>query len=350
MRNVLALLAAAALAGASSGCIYAPLDFGLGELGKPQEITLVDGPEERKILVVRIDGEISDEPDGDGDFLLGGREAMTAQVKDVLDLASRDENRKDLKAVLVRINSPGGGVTASDIIHRELAEWKRKTGKPVVAILMDTAASGGYYVAQAADRIVAHPTCITGSIGVIAWIPNVTGLLGKIGVTVDTYKQGAKKDVGNPFRTPTEEDRTEIDHLLRQMYDQFVDVVASGRKSAGLTPKEVRATEARIFTAREALKAKLVDEVGYFDDAVAAAKKLAKIGEKEDVRVITYERKGIGAGRRTIYSRTLAEPIEATILARGGAGDRNLLKIDAGALAPKSRPVFKYIWIPSSAR
>src|SRR5207248_2588258 len=158
---------AAALPPLVSGCIYAPLDLGLGEIGKVQEVTLVESDARAKILMLHIDGEINDEAEGRGFF--GGSEGTTAQVKDVLDLARKDEN---VVAILLRVNSPGGGVTASDIIYRELLDWKKQTKKPIVALMMDTCASGGYYISMAADKIVAHPTCITGSIGVITMLPN----------------------------------------------------------------------------------------------------------------------------------------------------------------------------------
>ncbi|HVY61694.1 MAG TPA: signal peptide peptidase SppA [Planctomycetota bacterium] len=339
----LAALAAAALAALpllGAGCIYAPLDFGLGEIGKVQEVTLVESEARAKVLMLHIDGEINDEASGGG--LFGTTEGTTAQVKDVLDLARKDDS---VVALLLRINTPGGGVTASDIIYREISAWKAETKKPVVALMMDTCASGGYYVSMAADRIVAHPTCITGSIGVITMLPNVAGLADKLGVEVVTIKSGSHKDMGSPFRAPTDEDRKLFQSLIDQMYGRFVDVVAAGRK--GLAKDRIRQlADGRVYTAPEALQNKLIDQIGYFEDALAAAKKLANV---RDARVVSYERKGLGSGRRTIYSSSFAEPVEASLLARGGAeGDRNIVKIDARPLLPgASGPVFKYLWLPT---
>jgi protease-4 len=325
---------------AAGGCIYAPLDLGPADLGKPHEVTLVESGADAKVLLVRIDGDITDE--GEGPSLFGGREGTTAQVKDVLDLARRDDS---ICALLVRVNSPGGGVTASDIIYRELLAWKRQTGKPVVALLMDVAASGGYYVSLAADRIVAHPTCVTGSIGVIAMLPNVSGLFDKIGVKVHTIKSGEKKDVGSPFRPMTEDDQKSMQSLIDHVYGRFVDVVVEGRRGA-LSREGVRKlADGRVFTAAEARAAKLVDEIGYFDDAFALAKRLANV---RDARVVAIERKGLGAGRRTIYSREFVEPVEASVLAPGREGDRNLIKLDARPLGPSLGPVLRYLWLPSA--
>ncbi len=333
-------IAGVALAGiALAGCIYAPLDFGLGELGKVQEVTLVESRADHKVLLLHIDGEISDDSEPAG--LFGVREGTTAQVKDVLDLARKDDS---VSALLVRINSPGGGVTASDIIYREILNWKRDTKKPVVALLMDTAASGGYYVASAADKIVAHPTCVTGSIGVIAFFPNLYGLGNKIGVSVETLKSGENKDLGNPFRPMKDEERHLLQSLIDQMYARFVDVVTEGRHGALARQDVLKLADGRVYTAVEAERAKLVDQIGYFNEAFALAKKLAGV---KDARVVAFERKGFGAGRHTIYSREMGDPIQASILAGGKEGDRNLIKIGAGPLLPSPGPFFKYLWLPS---
>lgn len=332
-------LAASAIALAGAGCIYAPLDLDLEDFGKVQEVTLIDGPVDSKLLLLRIDGEISDHAEPEG--LFGVSESMVARVRDVLDLAKEDER---VKGLIVRIDSPGGGVTASDIIYREILDWKRKTEKPVVALFMDVAASGGYYVAQAADRIIAHPTCLTGSIGVVAMLPNLSGLAGKVGVDVHVIKSGALKDMGNPFRPFEPAEREVFQKLIDDMYAKFVNVVHDGRRRAGLTRDDVlRLADGRVYTAADAKNARLIDDIGYFPEAIAAAKRLAKI---EKARVVTYERKGIGTGRHTIYSRGDLSPIQANVLGRA-AGDTNLLKIDAAAaLGARRRPIFNYLWVP----
>jgi protease-4 len=337
MRRILALLVTGLLGPLAGGCIYAPFDLGLQDLGKVQEVTLVDSKSDWKVLLLRVDGEITDEPDSNG--LFGSREGTVAHVKDVLELAKDDEK---VKAILLRIDSPGGGVTASDVIYHELTKWKEEQQKPVVALFMDTAASGGYYIAQAADRIVAHPTAVTGSIGVIAFLPNVSGLADKIGVKVTAVKSGPLKDMGNPFRPLEADEQRVFQNLINDMYEKFVAVVATGRKKAGLTPDDVRKlADGRVYTAQDAKKTRLVDEIGYFEDALRATKTLAGV---KDAKVVTYERKGIGAGRHTIYSQADAEPVAANIWARGGEG--NVVKIEAPGLEALKRPTFNYLWAP----
>jgi protease-4 len=337
MRPFVTLFALAALAG-SAGCIYAPLDLGLQDLGKVQEITLIDSSSDNKILLLRVDGEITDAPSSEGIF--GSSEGTVAHVKDVLDLAKKDQ---DIRGVLLRIDSPGGGVTASDVIYHEILEFKQKTGKPVVALFMDVAASGGYYIAQAADRIVAHPTAVTGSIGVIAFLPNVSGLGDKIGVRVDVIKSGKYKDMGNPFRPFEDDDKRVFQGLIDDMYEKFVSVVADGRKKAGLTRDDVRKlADGRVYTAPDAKKVRLVDDIGYFPDALAQTKSLASVKE---AKVITYERKGIGAGRHTVYSQGEVDPVQAAIFAPRGPVENNVIKLEAPAIAPR-RAVFNYLWAP----
>lgn len=334
-----ALLVALHLLGAS-GCIYAPLDLGLGEIGKVQEVTLVEAASPAKILMLRIDGEISDS--GESGFF-GTSEGTTAQVKDLLDLSLGDDA---VKALIVRIDSPGGGVTASDIIYREILDWKKATGKPVVALFMDTAASGGYYAAMAADKIVAHPTSICGSIGVIAMLPNVSGLAEKLGVTVHTVKSGANKDLGSPFRPMTAEDLKTFQTLIDQMYERFVDVVAEGRKGKITRDGVKKIADGRVYTSAEAKRLNMIDQIGYTADAIAVAKGLANV---KDASVVTYERKGFGAGRRTIYSRSQGDPVAASVLSRAaGQGDVNAVKVDLGGLLPSSRPRLSYLWMPGA--
>jgi protease-4 len=323
---------------AVAGCVYAPFDLGtLGELGKEQEITLVDAKDDRKIALVKIDGEIVDHETADG--LFSTEEGTVSNVKHTLEVARQDEN---VKAVLLRINSPGGGVTASDVIYHELKKFREETGRPVVALLMDTAASGGYYVAQAADRIVAHPTTVTGSIGVITFLPNVTGLAEKIGVKVEAIKSGTMKDMGNPFRPLEPADRKVFQDLIDQMYGRFVDVVADGRKKAGLSREQVaKLADGRVYTAQDALKAKLVDDIGYFQDALALTKTTAGLS---DAKLVTYIRKGLGVGRHSIYSQSDVEPTAASFLARGH-GDATV-KLELPGLPAKRRETFNYLWCP----
>ena len=169
---------------------------------------------------------------------------------------------------MLRINSPGGGVTASDIMYRDLVHFREETHKPVVACMMDVAASGGYYLAMGCDRIYAHPSTVTGSIGVIMSLYNATGLMKIVGVTSDPIKSGPNKDIGNPGRPMTPEERAILQGMVTGFYDQFVDVVARAARTS-LTPEKVRElADGRVYSGAEAKKLGLIDEVGYLDDAL----------------------------------------------------------------------------------
>jgi protease-4 len=194
----------------------------------------------------------------------------TAAVRELREHADNPA----IKAVVLRVNSPGGVVAPTQEIFAAI-QRARKAGKPVVATLGAVAASGGYYVAAAADRIYANPGTLTGSIGVIMQMANLEGLLKKVGVEYVVVKAGAYKDVGNLARTMSPEERKMLQALLDDVYSQFVDAVAEGR---GLERKEVLAfAEGRIYSGQQALALKMVDEMGGFEDAVEAAGKLANI-------------------------------------------------------------------------
>jgi protease IV len=191
----------------------------------------------------------------------------------VRELREHSEN-PSVKAVVLRVNSPGGVVAPTQEIFSAI-QRVRKGGKPVIASFGAVAASGGYYVATAADRIYANPGTLTGSIGVIMQMANIEGLLKKVGVDYVVVKAGSYKDIGNFSRTMTPEERKILQALLDDVYSQFVDAVAEGR---GLDRKQVLAfADGRIYSGQQALALKMVDDLGGFEDAVEAAGKLANI-------------------------------------------------------------------------
>lgn len=204
----------------------------------------------------------------------------------IQNFANRLKAAKDnpeVKAVILEINSPGGTVNASDLMWKELKEFK-KSGKPLVAFFNGLAASGGYYIAMPADKIVATPTTITGSIGVIAQVPNFTKLLDKLGVEMITVKSGPRKDMLSPYRPLESEDRAIMQELIDDAYNQFVKIVSEGRK---MNKRRVRQlADGRIYHARKALAVGLVDKVGYLDDAFQTAKQLANL---EKASLVRYE-------------------------------------------------------------
>ncbi|MBW2644833.1 MAG: signal peptide peptidase SppA [Deltaproteobacteria bacterium] len=292
---------------------------------QPLEERVVEGKGPSKILLLDISGTISEERKSRG---MGLQEeiSLVDRIKEELKKAESD---KSIEGIIVRINSPGGTVTASDIIYHELREFKKRTGVKIIATLMDTAASGGYYVAVAADRIIAHPTTITGSIGVIALKFNVQELLTKIGIEEESIKSGDKKDLMSPFRPTTPDEREMIQTIIDKLHQRFVDVIVEGRPS--LTHKEMaRLADGRIFTADQALEAKLIDSIGYMDNAINIMKDDLGI---RDASVMVYYRPGSYKG--TIYSTTTA-----------AQPSFNLLSINSKGLSILPDVRFMYLWMP----
>ena len=224
--------------------------------------------------------------------VFGGRvaivevEGIILEVDDLVrDLKSYREN-PSVRAVVVRVNSPGGVVGPTQEVHQALLKL-REAGKPVVASLSSIAASGGYYIAVAADRVYANPGTLTGSIGVIMQFPNVDGLMKKVGVDYVVIKAGQFKDIGNFARPMRPEERQVLQGLLDDVHGQFIDAVDTGRKLK--REDVVRFADGRIFSGVQAKSMSMVDELGGFDDAINAAAKLA--GLKIPPRVLQPRRK-----------------------------------------------------------
>lgn len=180
-----------------------------------------------------------------------------------------------VKAIVLRIDSPGGGVVPSQEIYDAVQRIRNKNNKAVIASMGTVAASGGYYIASATDRIVANPGSLTGSIGVIMETANVEGLLKKIGVEGIVVKSGKFKDVGSPLRKMTDEEQALLQSVMDDVHMQFIDAVAEGRALEVSTVQAL--ADGRIFTGRQAKEAKLVDELGNLDDAIQLAADLAGI-------------------------------------------------------------------------
>ena len=213
-------------------------------------------------------------------------EGVIRDSKDVIEQLEKHRTNPTVKALVLRINSPGGGVAPSQEIYEEIIKTRQESKKPVVASMGSLAASGGYYIASAADVIVANPGSITGSIGVLIQIPNVSGLLQKIGVKSVVVKSGEHKDLASPTREMTDAERQILQRLLDDVHDQFIDAVAKTRK---LDRKKVEAlADGRIFSGREAQSLGLVDQIGNLQDAIARAASLAGIPGKPTV---IHERK-----------------------------------------------------------
>jgi protease IV len=244
--------------------------------GRYQE-QFVEGDEDArdKIAVIYVSGVISDGEDG------GGTEVgMVADIEDQLQEAVDD---KHVKAIILRINSPGGEVVASDTIYQAVLAARDK--KPIVASIDTMGASGAYYIAVGADYIVANELSITGSIGVIMESFTYGGLADKIGVKFYTFKSGKYKDILNPSREPTEDEKALVQGLVMEVYEKFVGIVAEERDMKVDDLKNGLA-DGRILSGKQALDAGFVDGVGYFDDAVDKAEELASIKKSKVVRYV----------------------------------------------------------------
>ena len=223
-----------------------------------------------RIQVVEVDGEL-------------------VESRSILDQLKRYEDSNSVKAILMNIDSPGGGVAVSQEISEEIKRLRKKKDKIVVAYLSSTGASGAYYVACAANKIVANPGTIVGSIGVIAEWVNYADLFEWAKLKEIVFKTGEFKDTGSATRALTENERKYFQGLIDDMYVQFVEAVASGRK---LDLQEVRSlADGRVFTGRDAKERKLIDEIGNFQDAVDLTAKLAGISGKP--RLIRVNRRRV---------------------------------------------------------
>jgi len=248
------------------------LIFSQQKLKKDESVSA--GTSQNKIAVVNIYGTIRASSKAAGS-LKQSSERIIKRLKKI-------EEDKSVKAVVLRINSPGGTVAASEELYAEILKVKA-ANKPVVASLSDIAASGGYYVAVAADKIVSNPGTLTGSIGVIMELGNYSALMKKFGVQIVTIKSGAYKDIGSFSRDMTPEEKSILQSVINDAYERFLSAVIAGRK---LDPIKARAlADGRIYTGAQAQNEGLVDMLGSLDDAINEAKKLAKI--KGKVKIIT---------------------------------------------------------------
>jgi protease-4 len=223
---------------------------------------------EERIVLLRVEGVILD------------AQPMVSELK-------RYGENPLVKAIVLRIDSPGGGVVPSQEIHDAVKRVRQKHSKVVIASMGTVAASGGYYIAAATDRIIANPGTLTGSIGVIMELANVEGLMKKIGVESIVVKSGERKDIGSPFRAMSPDDRRILQTVMDDVHSQFIEAVAEGR---ALDIKEVKAVaDGRIFTGRQAKDAKLIDELGDLSEAIRLAADMA--GIEGEPRVIEPRRR-----------------------------------------------------------
>jgi protease IV len=241
-----------------------------------EEYVSGDGPD--KVVVVPIEGVIAP-----ADDTLGGTLPTTTPegLADALDQADSDPS---VAAVVLEVNSPGGGVTASDEMHQSVLDFEENTGKPVVVSMGDVAASGGYYISTAADRIVANPTTLTGSLGVIFEITNFAEAADKYGIKQVVIKSGKYKDIGSAFREMTPEERDIFQSIVNESYAQFVDVISEGRNIPKDRVREI--ADGRVYSGLQAKNLGLIDSFGGLDEASAIAGNLANTSDTTVVRYV----------------------------------------------------------------
>ena len=263
-----------------SSCTSIKLNLFTGKTEPLREYTL-SGNGKWKVLIIPIEGIISNHADFS---LVAEHPGMLESIISQLKVAAEDDR---IKAVLLKVDSPGGLTTASDILYNEINKFKNKTGKKVVVSMMDVAASGAYMISLPADMITAHPTSITGSVGVVFMRPQISGLMEKIGMKVDVTKSGKNKDMGSPFRQPLPDEDALFQHVIDQLNSQFQNLIKKHRK---ITPESMKKiATAQIFLASDAQKLGLIDKVCYLEEALDECKSLAKLSQ--NARIIIYRRK-----------------------------------------------------------
>jgi protease-4 len=287
-----------------------------------QEVVLVPSQARAKIVVIDVEGLISSSASSG---LFSREKNSMAKVYDRLERAARDP---EVRAVILRLETPGGEVTASDIIYHQVAAFKEKTGKPVLGLMMGIAASGGYYIASACDAIMAHPSTLTGSIGVISIFPDIHDLMAKVGVKVNVIKSGENKDAGGPFRDMTVEEKKIFQGIIDEYFERFLSVVEAGRRGRIGADDLRRIADGRVYTAPQALDLKLIDAIGYFEDAY---KKTLTMAGLESAKVVAYTY--YPKTKTNVYAARLGDesPLEAKTL------ESYLEILKSG---------FYYLWLP----
>ncbi|MFO0911974.1 MAG: signal peptide peptidase SppA [Pirellulales bacterium] len=324
----------ASLISSATGCVrfLSPLTVhGVGDLTaqvitQPPKLPVTpttlpqDHPTRDTVAIIDVDGVLLDQ-NASG---LGSRgENAVSLFRERLDAIEHDGR---VRAVVVRINSPGGSVTATDIMWRDLHAFRRRTTLPVVACLMDTGTGGAYYLATAADMIIAHPTTVTGAIGCILNVYNLEDMMGQFNIVGVPIKAGKYIDVGSPIKTMDEDSRRMLQQMADEFHRRFKQVVVKSRSQVDARLETT--FDGRVFSASQALELGLIDEIGYLDHAVAHARRLAGCPQAS---VIFFRRPDDPAGSR--YSVTPNIPLQDKIL-----------PVNVPGLNRSRLPSFLYIW------
>ncbi len=298
------------------------------------ETVLEDNGSREKIAVINVDGIITSNPLDQSGF------TMVDLIKSQLERAKNDSN---VKAVILRVDSPGGEVLASDEINRIITDFQEETGKPVVASMGNLAASGGYYISAPCRWIVANELTITGSIGVIMSTWNYRGLMNKVGLQPQVYKSGKFKDMLSGERDPSEippEERAMIQSLIDETFGKFKEVVSRGRKSAHeenedegrpLAENWAEFADGRVLSGSQAYELGFVDQLGNFDDAVEKASELGGVTSPKGANIIRYQQRYDLSDLFNLF----------------GQSEARVVRIDLGMDAPKLRAGQLYFLSPT---
>jgi len=279
LRNVYLLIPALALV--LSGCVMLDLNS-LLKTKKLEAITIQKAEHwltSDKILLVEVSGMICEES-GNGLF-----SSMTCSPMYMKAILNKAEDNSAIKAVILRIDSPGGTVSASEIIAREIAQFRKRTGMPVYAQINGLGCSGAYYIAAACDKINIQPSAMSGSIGVIAIFPKYRRLADKVGYDQVVIKSGALKDIGSGMRDMTDEERNVLQSLIDSDYKGFLTWVLQHRPAIGDRETLMKIADGRIYTAQQAVEKKLADKVCFLDETITEAMSSVKVSDAE---VIAY--------------------------------------------------------------
>jgi protease-4 len=277
-----------------------------------------------KIAVIDVDGIMLNAKQSG--WLRNGDNPVSTFLEK-LDKAADDDA---VKAVVLRLNTPGGSVAAADMMYHSLLQFKEETDKPVIACMLDVAASGGYYLACGTDGIVAQPSCVTGSIGTIMQTFSFAGTMEKIGVTAVAVKSGRMKDIASPLHELSEEERLILQEIIDRFYEQFLGVVRDSR--ASLDDDKIRKlADGRVFTAAQAHEEGLIDRIGYVDDAIRWAKETAKV---KKAKIVMYHRPQ--ETMPNVYGSAMGD----------AAGMEPLVTIDLPDWLDTGGAKFLYLWQP----
>jgi len=278
-----------------------------------------------KIVLIDVDGVLANRRRGG--WLQSGENPVSLFIEK-LDRAAAD---RSVKAVIIRLDSPGGTVAASDIMYHHLTKFKRKTGKPVIACVLGIGCSGAYYVACGCDGIIAQPSGVVGNIGTVFQTFSVAGTMEKIGVKAVTIKSGELKDLASPLHDLSDEERKVLQGITEHLSEQFFEVVRNGRKTID-EKKMTELSDGRVFTAEQALQQGLIDKVGYLDDGIKWAREIAGI---KKTSVVIYH-------RPSNYI-----PNAYSLAAAGSDGIGPLVNIELPDWLNAGGAQFLYLWQPA---